>query len=226
MRGGFQSCRQSRAQKKRGFFCSAQALFAFLFLLCLRVGSHKYTSYLDTYYPNTRYRPRVRSCARAFLKLCQFIRLVSWQSSKSHKPARSMQVRAERAGLQTSAGIVADSSRVFVAPLPLLNFTLFSALKAGRGAYSRHIAQIRRPTRTIKGAPPPSPRCHIEANERKTEVQKHRNFCAVLFNEKLRAFFNKSKGRKTAIPGRKTAIPTKAFKNRQLLKDTQQRGQT
>jgi hypothetical protein len=142
-------------------FLLIASAFAFLFLLCLRVGSHKYTSYHNTHYSNTRYRPCVRSCARAFLKPCQFIRLVSWQGSKSPKPARSVRVRAERAGLQTSAGIVADSSRVFVAPLPLLNFTLFSALKAGRGAYSRHFGQIRRPTRTIKGALPPTPRCHI-----------------------------------------------------------------
>lgn len=194
--GGLSKLSAEPSAKKTWFFLLSASALCFSFLegricapLCLRVGNHKCTSYRNTYNSNTRYRPRVRSCARAFLTLCQFIRLVSWQSAKSHKPARSVRVRAERAGLQTSAGIVADSSRVFVAPLPLLSFALFSAFKAGRGAYSRRFGQIRRPTRTIKGAPPPSPRCHIEANERKTEVQKHRNFCAVLFNEKLRTFY-------------------------------------
>ena len=48
------------------------------------------------------------------------------------------------------------------------------------------------PRGRLRGHPPPTPRCYIEANERNIEVQKHRNFCAVLFNNKFRTLFKKS----------------------------------
>lgn len=48
------------------------------------------------------------------------------------------------------------------------------------------------PRGRLRGHPPPPPRCHIEANKRHIEVQKPRNFCAVLFNKKFRTLFKKS----------------------------------